>query len=237
VDAQQRRLDDLFALGALRGKSGFHEFRRITVITSCTNRKAITHPEALGLNDFLLGADWVAAREASLPLCLAEAIYTGQHHQRLMAGVAAARDVGICVDVKIVSAGYGLISGERRIAPYNMTFSGLSRWAIRASGKALTLPGGFESALSNPSDLALVLLGRDYLAACGLTSSVIDGISVPTVFLTGSHEIIPSHTNHRVRVARTCTSDTRIFKAGMVSLKGAIAQQLLSSALHLKNAV
>jgi hypothetical protein len=228
VSLQQKRLDELFAFDSLTGKSGPHEFRRITVITSCTNRKAITHPDALGVNDFLRGERWVAAREASLPLCPAETIYTGQQHQRLMAGVAAARQTGICVAVKVVSAGYGLISGDRRIVPYNVTFSGLSRQAIRASGKALALPEDFASALFSPSDIVLVLLGRDYLAACDLTSSVLDDIAVPTVFLTGSQEVIPDHSNPRVRIARTYSSDTRTFKAGMVSLKGAIAQQFLA---------
>lgn len=230
VEAWQRRLDELFALGALTGKTGSHELKRITVITSCTNGKAISSPEALGRRDFLQGADWVAAREANLVQCPAEAIYTGQQHQRLMAGVTSARQAGIHVNVQILSAGYGLISGVRRIAPYNVTFSGLSRRDIQAAGQALNVPGDFAAALAAPADLVLVLLGRDYLAACGLTSSVLEGITVPTVFVTGSREKLPPYSNGRVRVARTETADTRFFRAGLVSLKGAIAQHFLNRA-------
>jgi uncharacterized protein DUF6884 len=117
--------------------------RNILVLTSCAKSKAT---------------------EASP----AEQLYTGRSHTALMAGVEAARDRGFDVDVWIVSAGLGLIHGSLVCDPYNTTFSGERQATIRRRARALNIPADVAELLAGEYDLALVLLGRDYLIAADL---------------------------------------------------------------------
>jgi hypothetical protein len=67
-------------------------------------------------------------------------------------------------DVAIVSAGYGLISEERLIAPYNITFQGKGLPWVRERGKALKLPAMTRELLSQ-YQVVFFLLGKEYLAS------------------------------------------------------------------------
>ncbi len=87
--------------------------KTVTVLTACTALKS-------------------AAEEAA-----AEALYRGQHHLRLMRGVGQAREAGIDVQLWIVSAGYGVVAGHKRLRPYERTFQGMSATDRRSSARAL----------------------------------------------------------------------------------------------------
>jgi hypothetical protein len=103
---------------------------RVLVLTSCTKEKAVESEAELTLEDF---DDPVrlAAREAQLREFLRPAglMYTGRQHVAAMQGVGAMRGVlgAEGVDVAVVSAGYGIVAETRLIAPYNVTFSKMSR--------------------------------------------------------------------------------------------------------------
>jgi hypothetical protein len=116
--------------------------RRVLVITSCTGRKDGPAP--------------------------AEELYTGDQHVALMAGVEAARERGFDIDVWIVSAGLGVVHGSTVCDSYNITFSGESQATIRRRARALNIPADVAELLAGEYDLALVLLGRDYLIASDL---------------------------------------------------------------------
>src|SRR4051812_10054975 len=111
---------------------------RIHVLTSCTGSKVNTC--------------------APVP---AEKLYCGQHHVRLMRGVAAARAAGLDVELSIVSAGHGIVAGRRRLAPYERTFQGMAGGARRELAHALAIPATVRRVLRRPADLHVVLLGED----------------------------------------------------------------------------
>jgi cytoplasmic iron level regulating protein YaaA (DUF328/UPF0246 family) len=99
---------------------------QIRVITSCTGEKSVSSPDQLALEDFRQGDAHVRAREAVLGdiRSPAEDLYTGLQHQRLMRGIRAAREeTSIEVDLRILSAGYGLVSADQKLAPYEATFT------------------------------------------------------------------------------------------------------------------
>ncbi len=138
------------------------------VISSCTGEKRF-HPENQLVQSDFPNAKTLRRREKeladfSLPAC---EMYTGMQHLRLMEGIAALRAAGIPVDLSIVSAGYGLISEKRKIAPYEVTFNTMKgpevdEWAIRLGihdDLIRTLEG---------YDLVFVLLGDKYLRAAAL---------------------------------------------------------------------
>lgn len=103
------------------------KWSRIRVITSCTGEKTVSSDEALTLEDFRKGAAHVESREAELSSVLtsAEDLYSGQQHVRLMRGIRSYRSANgnkADIDLWILSAGYGLIPSDQKLAPYECTF-------------------------------------------------------------------------------------------------------------------
>jgi hypothetical protein len=149
----------------------------IRIVTSCTGEKSVAHGRQLTLADFQQGLAHVTTREAELDGVLTRAndLYSGLQHQRLIRGINAVesnRDCGISIDTWIVSAGYGLIPGDRRVAPYEATFIGMTSAQKRTWARQLGLPAAIRILLAKQADLIFVLLGDDYLDACELDASL-----------------------------------------------------------------
>lgn len=202
---------------------------RVLVITSCTGTKAVSLPDHLTIDDFAEGPAQVAARERELPLTPAEAFYAGQQHLRLMAGVGRFRKAGGPrgdeVDLRIVSAGYGLVPGDRELAPYEATFTGMGKAAARAWAAALGIPTAVRIALAEPFDLALLLLGEAYLDAVELGPEL--ALGGPTLVVTtgGRAAKLPAHPDlHPLPLG---PSDPGRFGAGQVFLKGEVGGRAL----------
>ena len=201
---------------------------KVLVITSCTGEKAVETTNDLTLADFRQGATHVEARESALAehLLPAEQMYTGMQHQRLMRGVQVARQsCHLDVDLHILSAGYGLIPAHRIIAPYETTFAGMRTAELAQWGAQLHVPTDLRALLAAPYDLALILLGEDYLKACAIDAHL--ALAGPTIFFCsgGSSKQIPqvSHA-HRVPLGN---AHARAFSCGLVGLKGEIAARIL----------
>ncbi len=138
---------------------------RLLVITSCTGSKRSECANALQQADFLHPAR-LKAREAELAdlVCPAEDMYTGAQHRHVVAGMSILRRAGVDASLNILSAGYGLIPGDRAIAPYDVTFSTMGRKEARAWARRLGIPAAVRAAI-RPYPLVIFLLGDKYLSA------------------------------------------------------------------------
>lgn len=201
---------------------------KMTVITSCTGAKARTHPRKLTRADFQQGALHVGFREIDLAeVCLpAEKMYTGQHHLRLMQGVETARRNGIEVDVKILSAGYWLVRGGQVIAPYEVTFNTMSAKEASVWARQLRIRESIQAVMSEEADMVLILLGDRYLKAANLGS--IAFTNTPAWAISGKVSLgeLPKFINP-ILIKQ---ADTTRYRAGMLALKGAVAQTILERA-------
>ena len=90
----------------------------IRVITTCTSRKLATADRARPWSSL----PGLARRTRDLP---AERLYTGEQHRRLMAGVRRTARLSAPVEVWVISAKAGLISGKHELAPYDESFTGM----------------------------------------------------------------------------------------------------------------
>ena len=201
---------------------------KLLILSSCTGEKKVEHPAALTIDDFRAGPDHVRQRETELSELLtpAEDLYTGQQHLRLMRGINKARQVpGFEVDLKIVSAGYGLVDGSQPLAPYETTFSGMKKKALREWAQHLRVPADVRAALAQPYDLGLVLLGNDYLAACELNEEMSFG--GPVVFFCSKAAAPKLPLGNDVHSVVLQNADARRFSCGLVGLKGEVAARLL----------
>lgn len=200
---------------------------RVLIISSCTGEKVVSDERELTLDDFQRGEDFVMKREAALAAQLTEAekLYSGLQHVRLMRGVSAARMAKQDVDLKILSAGYGLISGSQKIAPYNATFATMKTKDAKAWARELGVAEAFRQAVSKPYDLGLILLGDYYLAACELDETVTFG--GPTLLFCGkaSSKKLPTVSNLLSVVLSN--ADAKRFSCALIGLKGELAARLL----------
>jgi hypothetical protein len=207
---------------------------RVLVVTSCTGEKAVSSDNQLTMDDFQKGAGHVIAREKDLAQHLrpAEELYTGQQHVRLMRGVSAFRlayptnQHGPALDLQILSAGYGLVPGTRKLAPYEITFQGMRKPILRQWADALGIPESFRNAISQPYDFGLILLGDDYLQACALDQDVLFG--GPTLLFCGkiTFKKIPKLSN--LRPVALSNAEAKRFSCGLVALKGELASRILT---------
>ena len=207
---------------------------RILVITSCTGEKAFKSDQALTLDDFARGGKHLKQREKELKdlMLPAEELYTGQQHVRLMRGVQAFREHGssngspLKLDLWVLSAGYGLVPGDRKLAPYECTFQGMKTKELRQWADTLKVPDQFRELVRENYDLALILLGDSYLAACAIDATV--PFSGPTLLFcgTGAAKRLPKLP--QVKVTTISNPDAKRFSCPLVSIKGEIATRLLS---------
>jgi len=207
---------------------------RLLILSSCTGVKASTHLKRLMPGDFLRGRDHVRQRErthlanAMLP---ARDLYQGQHHLRLMDGVRQAQASGhFDVDLRILSAGYGIVRACDRLAPYECTFQGMGRGDRQAWSEILGLREQAWRILQEPYELGIVLLGKDYLSACQLAAET--RLGGPTVLFCapGTALSLPSiEALHHVVIS---AADAKRFACGLVALKGELGRRLL---VHLAN--
>jgi hypothetical protein len=147
----------------------------------------------------------------------AASMYTGFQHVYLMHGIAALRSAfgRDAVDLRILSAGYGLISGDRPICAYDVTFNDMSRTQARTWARQLGAPQAVREAASD-ADLAVFLLGSRYL----------DAIEPPIAAQGGQRLIFLAKPSEATRLAGQgvvtvpAGKDQVRYGAGLVAFKG-----------------
>ena len=190
---------------------------QLLVISSCTGDKALKVP-ALTLDDFA-DSDRLAQREHELASVRrpAGAMYTGKQHVYLMCGVRRLRQAfgHDFVDLRILSAGYGLISEDRPICPYDLTFNDMGKPQARAWARHLGVPSDVRAALGEV-EVAIFLLGSKYL----------DAIDPPIAARDGQRLVFLAKPSESSRLARAgvvivpAGSSATKYGAGLIALKG-----------------
>jgi len=189
----------------------------IRVITSCTNRKAIAAPA---------GLETAKLPELQSPTTVvaAERLYAGGQHRRLMAGVDMLR-AHRPVEVWVISAKVGLVSGETQLAPYNESFTSLSRETLRERADALAIPSDVRRLIARPAALMLMLLGNDYFDAARLDSSAVWG--GPAVAFVSPSRAIEFPADPLLRVVPVSQATAKAWSLPLTLLKGELVQRIL----------
>lgn len=204
---------------------------KLLILTSCTGEKHVEDVAQLTLDDFRAGPAHVADREQELSetLTLAEALYSGQQHVRLMRGIELIRgqNGSFDLDFEILSAGYGLIPSDRKIAPYEATFTGMKKGELREWAAQLDVGKDFAALMSKKRDLNLILLGDLYLEACGITEKT--EFASPTLLFCGGSTAkkLPKHPN--LKVVMLSNPEAKRFSCGLVALKGEMGTRLVQA--------
>jgi hypothetical protein len=144
-----------------------------------------------------------------------------------MRGVTLFRSssTGYKLDLRIVSARYGLLKGSDQIRIYDSSFSGLSSSAIRHQAEELEIPRRIRALLGKPYALALLLLGNDYMHAVSMGPHI--KFAGPTIAFGGTQVARRLQAGTPVKVVPAGNKEARRFSCGVVGLKGELAGRLL----------
>ena len=149
---------------------------KILVITSCTSLKKHKPLNQLKYEDFA-SPERLRQRTAELKDFKASAadMYTGQQHRYLMAGLKQLRKIyGQAVtDLHIISDGYGLLSEDDVIVPYDVTFQKLKKKAILERSDNLQIHEQVETLIEG-YDLVFYLISKQYVQALQLPFKIPD---------------------------------------------------------------
>lgn len=175
---------------------------RITIVSSCTAKKATTGGKATD-------------------------VYLGDQHVRIKRAVELARAEGHEIAWHIVSAGLGLIDAEQRIEPYDVTFAGLGKAKIAAAAKDLSIPEDFAALVAKKADLIIVALGDDYLQAAGWHSELTLG-GFTKLYCSSSMAQRQDHPRNCARVG-VDNALARKERCGIIGLKGKLVANYMST--------
>lgn len=202
--------------------------QRIVVLSSCTGVKTPSGITPLTQEDFARGPRRIESLKRRLEgeLIPAYELYRGQQHLRLMAGVERARERGLPVELLVASAGYGLVRGEEMLLPYECAFQGMRRAERRSWARRIGLPAAVRDALARPYRVALVLLGEDYLEACGFHAKF--ALGGATLVFCGGRAALKLPVSGRLTPIRLGPPEAHRFSCGLVGLKGEVAARLLA---------
>lgn len=200
---------------------------RILIVTSCTKDKKLLpglQQQQLSAeqlwdegDDDRIARDFGPLEQYRIP---AGQLYTGRQHQLLMQGVTLLRDIfgHDVVDVKIISAGFGVVDETQPLPPYNVTFADQATTNILAVAQKLHIPQAMNQLMTNEYDCAFFLLGENYLLSLGLPFA--QHPNFPCLFLAGpsSRKRVPRRFPYFfVRVGQ---DDSIAFSYNLVGLKG-----------------
>lgn len=202
---------------------------KVLVVTSCTGEKKFSPANQLTQDDFRT-AKTLKAREKELKefaLPAAE-MYTGMQHLRLMEGLRLLREKfpkgKATFDLKIVSAGYGLIDEDRKIVPYEVTYNTMKNPELDAWALQQGLHADLVKILPD-YDFVFFLLGDKYLRACKLPFDV-QKRQKYFFFTSGTTlKYFPKNDGKYWRLELS-NADAKSFGYGLVGLKGFLFKKL-----------
>ncbi|UBV45519.1 hypothetical protein LAJ19_21590 (plasmid) [Deinococcus taeanensis] len=200
----------------------------LLVVSSCTGAKLHKPAQQITLADFQQGHGHVREREAELKefMTSAKRMYTGQQHMLVVQGMDLLnqRKSVVTSDLKIISAGYGLIDDNTFIAPYETTFNDLSSKEITKWSRELGIHADLNEAVKD-YDIVIFLLGEGYLKAAELPLESRPDQSFIFLASGGSAKTLPQHAAKRA-VMTLGNKDAKRFGYGLVGLKGFLFHQL-----------
>ncbi|MGG3471317.1 tRNA-guanine transglycosylase DpdA [Neobacillus pocheonensis] len=138
---------------------------KLLIITSCTNSKIYSPEQQLNKSDFSDSNSLLEKENQLAPFkAMAKDMYTGRQHLWIMEGINNLREKygDSIVDLAIVSAGYGLVSEDQEIVPYNVTFANMKKDELTDWSNKLKINEHTSEKIKS-YDMVFFLLGEEYL--------------------------------------------------------------------------
>ena len=157
--------------------------------------------------------------------------YKGLGHQYVLNGVQSIRKAlgQEAVDLKIISAKYGLLDENHIVYPYDMTFQGMSKDQIIEHSRKLDIHNEVQDLVPNYG-LVIYCLGKEYVEALELPFMG-DGCTSHLFLLGQSHKNLlkfddPNNIHTNYHLVPVGTDLAKQFGVMSINLKGFIIKKL-----------
>ncbi|ADO54194.1 tRNA-guanine transglycosylase DpdA [Paenibacillus polymyxa] len=202
--------------------------KRILVVTSCTGEK-VSKPENQLLFEDFQDANRLHQRESELSpyRTTAKDMYTGSQHLALMEGINLYREYGGKIDVNIISAGYGLLSENEEIVPYEVTFNNMNSQTIKNWSKRQRITETLQERIRE-YDLVFFLLGDKYLQSVEWPLSI--SSQQRLFFFAGNSSRTRVMVEENYHLLSIGEDEAKVFRFGLIGIKGFLFAQLLKQA-------
>lgn len=201
---------------------------KIMILTNCSNRKKYTPDNKLTKEDFHVDdPEHLVRRKAELAAfeLPAYVMYKGRQHNTLIRNANKARALGLDVSIDIVSAGFGLLSSEDVIVPYDYAFEGMKETEQAQRAHELNLPTIIRNWFEAPAPLKIVILGKTYLNVLRLYSDVV--YPSPTIFIVGKNSVFQTPTGTNIVVIPVSLEHATRFSESAIELKSFLTGKIL----------
>lgn len=147
-------------------------------------------------------------------------LYTGKQNNRINSAVRTLRSNNHTVNRHIVSAGFGLVSEDEPLPPYDVTFAEMNSAEIRKRGQDLELTFRLQEQLDQSQfyDIAFFALGADYYEAFDLKSVLLQAPDEMMIVLFNKENLATDRESVISLPART--QQAREHGAAVIGLKG-----------------
>jgi len=205
---------------------------KIHILTSCTGEKIASPDNQLAAEDFLSIHDEAsfAQKESRLEAhrTPADDMYTGLQHMQLMEGVRQyrAESGDDSLSTWVLSAGYGLIPGDKQVVPYECTFQTMKASEVDEWATHLHIPATARKFFRIKADLVIVLLGKQYLRALQLDDDI--EFASPTLFFASNSSEKFIRGKGKIAKILLSNKEAKRFSYGLVGLKGELTRRLLN---------
>lgn len=201
-------------------------YKRILVVTSCTGEKCYKPKDELVQDDFR-EQELLRRREAELEEFKKPAgeMYTGKQHIALMRGINEYRVKGGRIDVNILSAGYGMLSENVPIVPYEVTFSSMNSIELKYWSQFIGITDDLRQRIIG-YDLVFFLLGDRYLQS--VDWSELETRNEQKLFFfageSSKQKILIRPNYYMIAITE---KEAKVFHSGLIEIKGFLFTLLL----------
>lgn len=205
---------------------------RILIIDQCSKDKAQDDSDAYDAE----GIDTYSSLEelrnqTEKPIQKARTLYTGRQQQYITQAIdKLGEKTDDTVDRYFISAGFGLVSQEEGLPPYDVTFKTYSTEEIEHRASKLGIERELLNVVTNGYDLIFFALGRDYYRTFDL-STVLEAIPSDTWVACFNHESVTAKFENVVSLSAR-TEEAKEQGTIVVALKGKYLQNFADHRSH-----
>lgn len=194
--------------------------RKILLISPCTAKKR-QGDFHLSYKDFKKGPEFVEKKQKEVKKFKARDLYLGLGHKLINQAIDKSE---LDIDWFILSAGYGFVEADKKIAPYDVSFKSVSNpttWS-----EHLQVPQLFrEMTRSSEYDFGFILLGKEYLDACQISMEWKPAF--PICFMGTNNTLKKLPKKDTIVKLMLTRKDCTKYGASMINLKGAVMAAIL----------
>ncbi|WP_134668608.1 queuine tRNA-ribosyltransferase tRNA-guanine transglycosylase [Halorussus marinus] len=192
----------------------------ILVIDQCSGSKDI--PEGAPVFDdketLQFSREELLERD-NVPGINAKDLYTGRQQEFVKEAVRRLKGEGHDVERYFISAGFGLVSEDEPLPPYEVTFSSMGVADIRERSKQLSIQADLEQVLNESDyDVVFFTLGKDYYTSVDI-DNMVQNVRSDRIGVVFNRELVDDQFDNIVSVPAR-TEDAKNHGTIVVGLKG-----------------